>query len=146
MTRAFIVAFYKGSMLIIFFRSCLKPGGWAEFQDWDAMVHSADGTSKGTYIERYMLNTLAAFEKAGYITRPGIYLEKWMKDAGFVNVRVHKHIVPLGTWAKEKHYVGFFLFPFCSCKPLYMDFSVLVRNSLTSHQLLCLLLESSWCL
>ncbi|KKZ67550.1 hypothetical protein EMCG_06784 [[Emmonsia] crescens] len=84
--------------------ACLKPGGWAEFQDWDAMVHSADGTSKGTDIERYMLNTLAAFEKAGYITRPGIYLERWMKDAGFVNVQVHKHIVPLGTWAKDKHY------------------------------------------
>ncbi|KAL2359339.1 hypothetical protein RJZ56_007811 [Blastomyces dermatitidis] len=84
--------------------ACLKPGGWAEFQDWDAMVQSADGTTKGTSIERYFTSTLPAFEMAGYITRPGIYLEKWMKDAGFVNVQVHKHLVPVGTWAKDKHF------------------------------------------
>ncbi|EEH41764.2 hypothetical protein PAAG_03685 [Paracoccidioides lutzii Pb01] len=84
--------------------SCLKPGGWVEFQDWDAMMQSADGTGKGSYIEQYMTRTLAAFEKAGYIIRPGIFLEKWLKDAGFVNVKVTKFIVPLGTWAKDKHY------------------------------------------
>ncbi|PGH00883.1 hypothetical protein GX51_05547 [Blastomyces parvus] len=84
--------------------ACLKPGGWAEFQDWDAMVQSADGTIKGTSIERYFIHTLPAFEKAGYMTRVGIYLEGWMKDAGFVNIQVHKYLVPLGTWAKDKHY------------------------------------------
>ncbi|EEH07412.1 conserved hypothetical protein [Histoplasma capsulatum G186AR] len=84
--------------------ACLKPGGWAEFQDWDAMVQSADDSTKDTSIEQYFLNTLPAFESAGYSTRPGRYLEKWMKDAGFVNIQVHKHIVPLGTWAKDKRY------------------------------------------
>ncbi|ODH51522.1 hypothetical protein GX48_02390 [Paracoccidioides brasiliensis] len=83
---------------------CLKPGGWVEFQDWDAMMQSADGTGKGSYIEQYITRTLAAFEKAGYIVRPGIFLEKWMKDTGFVNVKVTKFIVPLGAWAKDKHY------------------------------------------
>ncbi|EGC41502.1 conserved hypothetical protein [Histoplasma capsulatum var. duboisii H88] len=67
--------------------ACLKPGGWAEFQDWDAMVQSADDSTKGTSIEQYFLNTLPAFESAGYSTRPGRYLEKWMKDAGFVNIQ-----------------------------------------------------------
>ncbi|KGY15934.1 hypothetical protein PABG_11184 [Paracoccidioides brasiliensis Pb03] len=86
------------------YHSCLKPGGWVEFQDWDAMMQSADGTGKGSYIEQYITRTLAAFEKAGYIVRPGIFLEKWMKDTGFVNVKVTKFIVPLGAWAKDKHY------------------------------------------
>ncbi|KLJ05740.1 hypothetical protein EMPG_10830 [Blastomyces silverae] len=84
--------------------ACLKPGGWAEFQDWDVMVQSSDGTIKDTSIERFFTSTIPAFEKAGFITRPGIFLEQWMKDAGFVNVQVHKHLVPLGTWAKDKHY------------------------------------------
>ncbi|KAK2800135.1 hypothetical protein FQN50_008230 [Emmonsiellopsis sp. PD_5] len=83
---------------------CTKPGGWVEFQDWDAMVHSADGTTKGTSIEHYMNSTIAAFDKAGYVTRPGLFLEKWMKDAGFINVHVERFIVPLGTWPKDKHY------------------------------------------
>ncbi|KAL1963786.1 hypothetical protein VTN77DRAFT_7852 [Rasamsonia byssochlamydoides] len=29
------------------------PGGWIEFQDWDVMVRSEDGTTKGTSIEQY---------------------------------------------------------------------------------------------
>ncbi|PGH10991.1 hypothetical protein AJ79_05142 [Helicocarpus griseus UAMH5409] len=82
----------------------VKPGGWVEFQDWDAAVQSADGTIKGTSFEQYTLNTIAAFEKAGFITRPGIYLEKWLKDAGFVNTRVEKLVIPVGTWPKDEHY------------------------------------------
>ncbi|KAK2795948.1 hypothetical protein FQN51_009606 [Onygenales sp. PD_10] len=83
---------------------CTKPGGWVEFQDWDAMVHSADGTTKGSSIEHYMNCTIAAFDKAGYVTRPGLFLEKWMRDAGFINIHVERFIVPLGTWPKDKHY------------------------------------------
>ncbi|QSS52071.1 methyltransferase [Histoplasma capsulatum var. duboisii H88] len=109
--------------------ACLKPGGWAEFQDWDAMVQSADDSTKGTSIEQYFLNTLPAFESAGYSTRPGRYLEKWMKDAGFVNIQVHKHTVPLGTWAKDKRYV---YFPcFASSPPLFL-FSIATNISMDS--------------
>ncbi|KAG5304453.1 methyltransferase [Histoplasma capsulatum G186AR] len=109
--------------------ACLKPGGWAEFQDWDAMVQSADDSTKDTSIEQYFLNTLPAFESAGYSTRPGRYLEKWMKDAGFVNIQVHKHIVPLGTWAKDKRYV---CFPYFASSPLLFLFSITTNISMDS--------------
>lgn len=53
--------------------SCTKPGGWVEFQDWDVELKSEDGTTKGTALERYFAESLNAFEKAGYPTRPGLF-------------------------------------------------------------------------
>lgn len=93
------------------------------------MVQSADDSTKDTSIEQYFLNTLPAFESAGYSTRPGRYLEKWMKDAGFVNIQVHKHIVPLGTWAKDKRYV---CFPYFASSPLLFLFSITTNISMDS--------------
>ncbi|KAL1969137.1 hypothetical protein VTN77DRAFT_391 [Rasamsonia byssochlamydoides] len=81
-----------------------KPGGWVEFQDWDAHMRSEDGTTKGTEIEHYFKVLYAAFEKAGYHTRPGPYLEEWFREAGFVDIHVQKYLVPMGVWPKDPHY------------------------------------------
>ncbi|KAL1961874.1 hypothetical protein VTN77DRAFT_954 [Rasamsonia byssochlamydoides] len=84
--------------------NCTKPGGWVEFQDWDAQVKSEDGSLKGTALERYYDEVLSAFEKAGYPTRPGPYLKEWFREAGFVDVHVKKYYVPLGAWPKDPYY------------------------------------------
>ncbi|KAL1961615.1 hypothetical protein VTN77DRAFT_1390 [Rasamsonia byssochlamydoides] len=81
-----------------------KPGGWVEFQDWDSLLRSEDGTTKGTGIERYFTEVLKAFEKAGYPTRPGPSLEQWFHEAGFVDVHVQKYRAPLGAWPKDPYY------------------------------------------
>jgi hypothetical protein len=37
--------------------------------------------------------------------RPGRHLEKWMGEAGFIEVTCTKILLPLGTWAKNKQAV-----------------------------------------
>jgi hypothetical protein len=66
---------------------------------------SADGTTDDTALERYGMAVVGAFEKAGYPTSPGMHLEEWFHEAGFVDIRVHKYLVPLGAWPKDKYYV-----------------------------------------
>ncbi|KKA24618.1 hypothetical protein T310_1365 [Rasamsonia emersonii CBS 393.64] len=85
--------------------NCTKPGGWVEFQDWDAQIRSEDGSIKGTAIEKYYTEVINAFEKAGYPTRPGPHLEEWFREAGFVDIHVQKYRVPLGPWPKDPYYV-----------------------------------------
>ncbi|KAL1994793.1 hypothetical protein VTN49DRAFT_980 [Thermomyces lanuginosus] len=81
----------------------VKPGGWVEFQDWDVYPNSPDGSVDGTWFRQYYDEVSGAFEEAGYDVRPGIKLEQWFKDAGFVNIHVEKFIVPHGVWPKDKH-------------------------------------------
>ncbi|KAL1986789.1 hypothetical protein VTN96DRAFT_5654 [Rasamsonia emersonii] len=81
-----------------------KPGGWVEFQDWDSMMRSEDGSTKGSHIERYSKEVLSAFEKAGYPTQPGPNLEQWFREAGFVDIHVQKYRIPMGPWPKDPYY------------------------------------------
>lgn len=89
--------------------SCLKPGGWVEFQDWDSKMHSSDGTIDGTMMNEYFEQIIPAFAKAGYDIRHGRRIEEWVKKAGFVNVVAKRYMVPLGTWAKDKKQVRTYL-------------------------------------
>lgn len=84
--------------------SCTKPGGWVEFQDWDIMIYSDDGSTKGTNIEQYYFHIVKAFEKAGYEARPGPKLKQYFEEAGFVDIHVQKYRIPMGTWPKDKYY------------------------------------------
>ncbi|KAL1994558.1 hypothetical protein VTN49DRAFT_2028 [Thermomyces lanuginosus] len=81
----------------------VKPGGWVEFQDWDGYPTSEDGSHKGTGLQRFYDEVYGAFEGAGYEVRPGIKLEQWFKDAGFVNIHVEKFIIPYGIWPKDRY-------------------------------------------
>ncbi|KAL2005366.1 hypothetical protein VTN00DRAFT_2577 [Thermoascus crustaceus] len=83
---------------------CTKPGGWVEFQDFDATCRSEDGTTVGAAIEDYYRLIIDGFESQGYDTRPGPKLEGWFRDAGFVDVKAEKIRLPLGTWPKDKRF------------------------------------------
>ena len=85
----------------------VKPGGWVEFQDWDIRPFSPDGSLDGTALQQYYNEIIGAFEDAGYEVRPGIKLEQWFKDAGFVNIHVEKFVIPYGVWPKDPHLVSF---------------------------------------
>lgn len=83
--------------------ACTKPGGWAEFQDWDINLYSQDESLSATSpMRRFQDLVIASREGAGYLTNPGPELEKWMKDAGFVDVKATKYVVPFGPWPKDK--------------------------------------------
>ena len=83
----------------------LKPGGWVEFQDWDTMIESYDGSvTSETSIWKWHKTGLDRIGKIANL-RPGPDLEGWIRDAGFQNVTATKLPIPLGSWPKDKHLV-----------------------------------------
>ncbi|KAF5528338.1 Secondary metabolism regulator LAE1 [Colletotrichum aenigma] len=83
----------------------LNPGGWAEFQDYDFLFKSDDGSYKEEH-HTWQWNTqfIDATVSIGRESRPGPKLEQWVRDAGFVNVRHFVHKWPIGPWPKDAYY------------------------------------------
>ncbi|ERF76624.1 hypothetical protein EPUS_04444 [Endocarpon pusillum Z07020] len=82
---------------------CTKPGGWVEFQDWDTFLYSADNSMPlDSAINRFHQMSGGAREAMGYSMCPGRHLQRWMTDAGFINISCTKILLPLGTWAKNR--------------------------------------------
>lgn len=81
----------------------LSPGGWIECSDWDLLPYATDGSMPEDdamlKLHQYLVE---ATDKLGRTVRPGPSLEKWVKDAGFVNVKHEWRVVPFGLWAKSK--------------------------------------------
>lgn len=81
-----------------------KPGGWAEFQDFDPSYYSDDGSLKEEHsIFKYITIFINAAKSFGRDSKPGPQLEGWMKDAGFENIVAEKFRLPIGPWPKDKH-------------------------------------------
>lgn len=81
----------------------LEPGGWVEFQDFDIDHYSLDGSLTPDHALRRWINiAYTAEEKTGRSLRPGRNLEQWMRDAGFIDVKVIKTPLPLGRWPKDE--------------------------------------------
>jgi len=82
----------------------LAPGGWAEFQDYDLMPVSDDGTVKPTddAVEWSRL-FIKACKQIKREPCPGPELERWVKDAGFINVTHRKFKIPYNSWPKDPH-------------------------------------------
>lgn len=87
------------------FPSNTAPGGWVEFHDWDTDIYSEDGSLDGSSIRLYYDIISEAYVKAGYTINPGPALERWFREAGFVDIRVRKYLLPMGTWPKDEHLV-----------------------------------------
>ena len=91
-----------------------KPGGWAEFQDFDIQYYSEDGSLKKEHsMLQWNTTLLDASADLGREPNPGPKLPGWMKDAGFENVTHARFRLPVGPWPKDKHLV-------CSA-PKYTD-------------------------
>ena len=83
----------------------LKPGGWVDFMDWDTMIESMDGSvNQENALWRWHNIGINRIEKIATL-RPGPFLERWVRAAGFQNVTAQKFPIPLGTWPKDQHYV-----------------------------------------
>ena len=84
------------------------PGGWVEFQDFDAGYRSDDGSLKPDNIILKWASMLTdAAEKAGRTASPGSHLEGWAREAGFENVNHKIYKLPIGPWPKDKHLVRY---------------------------------------
>ncbi|KAK0639482.1 S-adenosyl-L-methionine-dependent methyltransferase [Cercophora newfieldiana] len=85
----------------------LNPTGWAEFQDFDLVFHSQDGSSSlpPSTCSNIIFWSSQMFEAVRLTSRephPGPHLEQWVRAAGFTNVHCQRFSLPIGSWAKEK--------------------------------------------
>lgn len=91
-------------------RQCFEhttPGGYCEFQDFDLQYYSEDGSmTPEAPITDWVNTLLKASRDFGNDPHPGSKLGGWLEDAGFVDVRAEKFLVPIGPWAKDKHLVS----------------------------------------
>ena len=84
-----------------------KPGGWAEFQDFDVDYYAeAGGLAEGAVVDSWGKTWVKAAAESGLDSLPGHKLEGWMRNAGFQNMRVEKFRCPVGPWPKDKHLVS----------------------------------------
>ncbi|KAF4875402.1 Secondary metabolism regulator LAE1 [Colletotrichum siamense] len=82
-----------------------NPGGWAEFQDWDLLYRSDNGSYNEKHQTHKMLNMFFdACKIIGREARPGPLIPQWLEDAGFVNIVHHRYPIPVGPWARDPHY------------------------------------------
>jgi cyclopropane fatty-acyl-phospholipid synthase-like methyltransferase len=80
----------------------LRPGGVVQFQETRTKFGCDDDSiPKGGFIEKYEISFnkaagLAGFEDATY------RIEEYMRDTGFVDVRVVVKKLPIGPWPKTR--------------------------------------------
>ncbi|KAH6632603.1 S-adenosyl-L-methionine-dependent methyltransferase [Chaetomium tenue] len=80
----------------------LNPGGTAEFQDFNLVYYSEDGSLTPQHALREWISTLCgAADKLGRDANPGSKLEGWVRAAGFEGVVHRRYRVPIGPWARD---------------------------------------------
>jgi len=80
----------------------LKPGGWAEFQDFDIDYYSQDGSLTNDHaLRRWLTMSYDAENATKRSLRPGKHLAQWMREAGFVDIHVVRSPLPLGIWPRD---------------------------------------------
>ncbi|KAF2090434.1 S-adenosyl-L-methionine-dependent methyltransferase [Saccharata proteae CBS 121410] len=80
----------------------LSSGGWAEFQDYDSLYYSEDGSlGEDSQMWRWIKTLVEAGEAQGRDACPGKRLEQWVRERGFVNVHHEVFKVPIGAWPRD---------------------------------------------
>jgi hypothetical protein len=79
------------------------PGGWCEFQDFDAWWYSEDDSlTESSALVQFVTHLNTASRKIGLEPRLAPKLPDLVKDAGFENVYHEVFKFPVGTWPKDK--------------------------------------------
>jgi hypothetical protein len=77
-------------------------------QDFDMTFYTQGGEFKrGCPADTWSRQVAEAIEAIGLEPQPGHQLEKWIRDAGFINVSATLLPVPLGPWPKDRALVIF---------------------------------------
>ncbi|KAK3899987.1 S-adenosyl-L-methionine-dependent methyltransferase [Staphylotrichum tortipilum] len=80
----------------------LNPGGHAEFQDFNLLYYSPDGTLTPSHSLHQWISTLcSAAASLGRDPNPGSKLPQWVADAGFTNIEHRTFRVPIGPWPRD---------------------------------------------
>ncbi|KAK2051778.1 methyltransferase domain-containing protein [Colletotrichum caudatum] len=82
-----------------------NPGGWVEFQDYDLLYTSDDGTLTEEHETlKWDKLFLEACDRMGRDARPGPKFKDWVRGAGFVNITHKQFKMPIGPWPKDPYY------------------------------------------
>ncbi|KAL4968421.1 class I SAM-dependent methyltransferase [Aspergillus stella-maris] len=80
----------------------LRPGGWVEFQEFEACVRSDDGTDERAPMLLDLGRRLdEASKKFGKRVGIASSLAGWVRNAGFTNVTEDVYKCPVGSWPKS---------------------------------------------
>jgi hypothetical protein len=87
--------------------SALNPGGWLECTDIDIAFYTCHGQFTDDSPASVWTKKLAAgLRTLGMEPFPASHLERWIRDAGFTNVKNTTLPLPFGPWPKDKKMVG----------------------------------------
>ncbi|KAF5522698.1 Secondary metabolism regulator LAE1 [Colletotrichum aenigma] len=82
-----------------------NPGGWVEFQDYDLLYRSDDGSlTDDHHTSKWTKDFLDGFKSIGREPCPGPKLEGWAEEAGFTNIKHQVFKLPIGPWPKDPYY------------------------------------------
>lgn len=85
----------------------IKPGGWAEFQDYNLLwTTDDDSLSNEATVKKWNTLLLDAIRKEGKEPSPGPLLKQLLEEAGFKNVVEQVHKIPIGVWPKDRTLVS----------------------------------------
>ena len=79
----------------------LEPGGWFEQAEISVVAHSDDGSTAGTYLDKWGPLAHQCGEAFGKSFRIAEDSKALMEAAGFTNVTYRTFKWPIGTWAKD---------------------------------------------
>jgi hypothetical protein len=87
--------------------SALSPGGWLECADVDMIFYTHHGLlTDDSALSLWSKDLIAGIRAIGMEPLPASNLQRWMREAGFVNLSHTNLPLPLGPWPKDKKLVG----------------------------------------
>lgn len=80
----------------------LRPGGWAEFQEWTAEIAGEDPTAESfarrSALSRWCEACVAGGAALGRDFRAARSYKRWMVEVGFVDVVERQVLCPVSSW------------------------------------------------
>jgi hypothetical protein len=90
-------------LLYLFPYRNLNPGGWVEFQDFTMKFYTVHGEFRvGCPLDKWTDEIIDGIKSIGLEPEPGPKLERWVREAGFVNVHHKVLAIPTGMWPRDK--------------------------------------------
>lgn len=90
----------------------MKPGGWIEFQDGGWEIIHRNNNTRGSAFERWVELLKVGAAVAGRDLAKMMHYKDYLPQAGFVNVKERRTLLPITPWAKGAkmqllgHYLG----------------------------------------
>lgn len=80
----------------------LKPGGWYESQEHTVEITADDGSvPEDNILKDWVRDLTDAFDRIGKTCHAHPYIDKWMEETGFINIKKQYFKLPIGTWPKD---------------------------------------------